>query len=381
MKKLPMNALLVLLALIIFFACQKDKIETGNNTMTTANEDDHYYRPNLVDLMALPTDRSDCYWIEIPAGSVNALNAAITAACDNGVIYLKAGIHTENAKINISKSVKILGENGAILKLTSTSAPYTIDGNFFINPAIHVVNTTRVLFQNLDIQTTDAEGATAILLQNSNESAVIGCKITNFQVSIVLEKSDRAAIMRNTIVGGSGWQTQVMESIGITVVNGKSEYVSDNEISNTVFGIWACDQWSTCERNNFHDNVEGIILCNVPLFYELPSGIVTGSLVPGTAWKVFQNKSKGNFDNGIMVIDGANQNIIIGNEVTGNGLSPLSGTATDVEIFGQSDIFGFTTPTTHDNYVDLSSSPSSTIRNCSTGNTIISGVLMNGGCR
>jgi nitrous oxidase accessory protein NosD len=381
MKKLNANALLMLFALISFFACQKEKTESGNNNTLTTNEEEHYYRPNLAELTALPTDRSSCYWTEIPAGSVDVLASAIANACDNAVIYLKAGVHTENQRINISKPIKIIGENGAVLKLSTTSAVYTDEGNFLTNPAIYVTNTTRVLFQNLDIQPINSEGATAILLHNAIESAVIGCKITNFQVSVLLEKSDRAAIIRNTIVGGSGWLTLPMEVIGITVVNAKSAYISDNDISNAIFGIWACDQWGTCERNNLHGNLVGINLCNVPMYYQLPSGSVTGALTPGSYFKVFQNKAIANFDCGIMIIDGANNNTLIGNEVTGNGLSPLSGIATDVEIFGESNIFGFTTPTSYNNYVDLSSSPTSTIRNCSAGNTIVSGVLMNGGCR
>jgi nitrous oxidase accessory protein NosD len=382
MKALQLPYFVALAAALTLFGCKKESTTIGAATSSnplSAIDESHYYHPDMAEITA--TDRSSCDWTEIPAGSVDALAAAITATCNGGVIYLKAGTHTQNSRLTISKSVKILGEAGTVLKLNSTLSPFSAAGTFPISPAIHVLNTSRVLVQGLDIQTTGPEGATALLFQNAHESAVMHCKITNFQVGIVVEKSDRMVIMRNTILGGTTWQTQAAESDGIVVVNGKSPYLAENDITNTVFGFWICDTWGTCQQNNVHDNLFGIVLCNVPMYFELPDATVTGALIPCTQWKVVNNKAKNNFDNGITVIDGANGNLIMQNEVTGNGLSPFAGTAADIEIFNDSHIFGFLTPKAYDNYIDATQYPGSTIRNCSTGNTIVGGVLMNGGCR
>jgi nitrous oxidase accessory protein NosD len=380
MRTLAFLYLVALAATLVLFGCKKEStVNTATLDPMSAMDDAHYYHPDFAAITA--TDRSACDWTEIPAGSVNALSAAIAATCNGGVIYLKAGLHTENARISISKTVKILGEAGAVLKLNSTLSPFTAAGTFPIAPAIHVLNASSVLIQGLDIQTTGGEGSTAILLQNAPESAVMNCKITNFQVSIVVEKSDRVVLMRNKIVGGTSWQTQAVESDGIVVVNGKSPYLAENDVTSTVFGAWICDTWGTCQQNTFNGNLFGIVLCNVPQYFELPDATVTGALVPCTRWKVVNNKAKANLDNGITVIDGANGNIITQNEVTGNGSSPFAGTAADIEIFSDSQIFGFLTPKAYDNYVDATQFPGSNIRNCSTGNTILGGALMNGGCR
>jgi nitrous oxidase accessory protein NosD len=380
MKALQLPYFAALAIMCTIFACKKESaVQTIPIDPLNAVNESHYYHPDIEAITA--TDRSSCDWTEIPSGSVDALAAAISATCNGGVIYLKAGTHTENSRITINKTVKILGEAGAVLKLNSTLSPYSATGTFPIAPAIHVSNTSRVLIQGLDIQTFGPEGSTAVLFQNAHESAVMNCKITNFQVSIIVEKSDRMVIMRNTISGGTTWQTTTVESDGIVVVNGKSPYLAENDITNTFFGFWICDTWGTCQQNNVHDNFFGIVLCNVPMYFELPDATVTGALIPCTQWKVVSNKAKANFDNGITIIDGANGNIVAQNEVTGNGLSPLAGAAADIEIFTDSQIFGFLTPAANNNYVDATQYPGSTIRNCSTGNTILGGSLMNGGCR
>ncbi len=381
MKKLTTPSL-VLFALLTFFACQKDGFfqDSSRTVGNDKQQDTNYYTPNLAELTA--TDRSACDWTEIPAGSVNALAAAISNTCPGGVIYLKSGIHTENALVLVNKSVKIVGEAGAVLKLNSALAPATPAGAIPVNASLHVRNAPGTLIQNIDIQPVGTDAGCAVLLEGSDGSAVIGCKITNFQFSILVEKSDRVALIRNTIHATSAWQTgAIPEAHGIVVINGKSAYIAENDIENALFGIWPCDRWGTCERNITHANMVGIILCKVPPYLILPSGAVAGAEFSSTSCKVSENKSKGNFDNGIMVIDGSNGNRVWDNEVTGNGLSPLGGTAADIEIFTDSYIFGFLTPATFNNSIDATKYPGSKIRNCSTGNTIVGGTMMNGGCR
>ncbi|MCB0522560.1 MAG: right-handed parallel beta-helix repeat-containing protein [Lewinellaceae bacterium] len=375
MKKLIQ--LLPILLVLSIQSCQKDSTEKADQNLQPENS--RYTAPlNTGEL----TSRSGCDWTEIPAGSVDALADAIASTCDNGVIYLRAGMHTENLRVTVSKSVKIIGEAGAVLKIKSDLAPYNTDGTENIFPGLHILNAPGTLVQDLEIQPVDGDGGTAILIEKSDASAVMRCKISNFQFSIMIEKSDRITAMFNNIVATGLWQTGVVnEALGIVVINGKSNYISDNEVSNAFFGVWACGSWSTYERNSTHGNYIGLILCNVPLYMVLPSGDVTGAETPATGWKVSNNTSTDNFDNGIMVIDGSKFNKIWNNQVHGNGLSPLAGTAADIETFDDSYLFGFLTPSVQDNYIDATSDPATTTRNCGINNTFVGGTDIGGSCR
>ncbi len=376
--KINLTSVLLLAALLAFFSCQKEKTAPP----APSTDDAQYYTPNLAELTA--TDRSACDWTTIPAGSVNALAAAIAGACDNGVIYLKAGVHTESAAVLVNKPVKFIGETGAVLKLNAAfSLIDPVTNEYILHPGLHLLNTSNVLVQNLDIQPTGTDGGTAIFMENAPGSCVLKCGITNFQYGVLVQNSDRVAIMQNHIKASGLWQTGgIPEALNVVIINGKSAYVADNEVENALFGIWACDQWGTCERNNAHGNAIGLICCKVPPGgFFTPAGVAIGADQPGNHWKISQNTSTGNFDNGIMVIDGAHHNRIWNNQVHGNGLAPFAGTATDIEIFSDSHLFGFLTPAAHDNFVDASSDVATTIRNCSSGNTVVGGHLVSGGCR
>lgn len=355
MMKQPL--MLSVLAMLLCWACQKEHT-------TSLQQDEHnYFVPNLDDFAL---DRSACDWTTIPAGSHNALAQAIADACVGGVIYLKSGEHTESGPVVIGKPVKIIGEAGAVLKIHSDlSTGDTLTGLLPIYPALHVLDAPGTLIQDLDIRPLGTDGGAAILYENSPQSATIRCTITGFQFSVVVEKSDRMAIMRNTIVSSGAWQTgQVPQAHGIVVANGKSAYVSDNDVSNALFGIWACDRYGTCERNTTHANYIGIILCKVPTAFQLPSGEITGSEFPATLWKARQNQSHGNFSIGYLVIDGANGNLLEDNDAGDNA-------AYDYELTTDTYRFGFLTPFAYNNIVYAK--PGQTVKDCGMDNTIVGG--------
>lgn len=374
--KLPFS-LCLFASMLLYSSCQKDLAVQDVPQFKT--DESPYYKPSeaylaSLDALSRPSEvsnRAACDWIEIPAGSVNALVQAVNNVCANGVIYLKAGTHTENNAITITKSVKIIGEAGAVLKLKSSLSPSDpTTGAFTLNPALHILNAPRSVIQDVDIQSFPTDGSTAILLENSTESAVIRCKIGKFQSAVVVEKSDRVAIMRNTIVSTTAWQTgAVAEAESIVVVNGKSAYISDNDVSNALFGIWPCDKWGTVERNYTHGNYLGIILCKVPAGLILPSGRFTGSEFSTTDCKTLNNKSTDN-QWGILVIDGANNNLIVNNDLARNA-------AYDMELTTDSYRFGFLTPFVFNNTVNVGSFQNIRIKDCGRNNHITGGVRVN----
>lgn len=374
------TVVLFFLPFVFFIGCQKD-LSTQEAVQPKFQADQsHYYEPSkelLASYDALRTPpslgtRAACDWVEIPAGSTDALANAINSACEGGVIYLKTGTHVENKAITISKSVKIIGEAGAVLKMKSQlTINDAVTGATTLNPTLHILNAPKTLIQDLDIQPIGEDGATAILLENSNESAIIRCKITKFQYALMVEKSDRVAIMRNTIINKGAWQTVTgAGGESVVVINGKSAYISDNDVSNSLFGIWPCDEWGTCERNNTHGSFIGIILCNVPAGgYVLPSGRGVGAQIPTKNCKVRNNNSTDN-QFGYLVIDGANNNLLENNNASRNA-------AYDIELTTDSYRFGFLTPKSFDNTVNAGSFPNIRIKDCGVNNKVNGGIKIN----
>jgi nitrous oxidase accessory protein NosD len=373
---------LTLFAATLLSSCQKDLLVQDAAVQTPPQIDESkYFTPSAAYLASLDAFArkpesslrgADCNWTEIPAGSTNALDKAIAAACEGGVIYLKSGVHIENNPVTVTKSIKIIGEAGTILRFKSAISPLDVTATISLKPVLHFLNAPRSLVQGIDIQPLASAGATALLFENSNESAVMRCKITNFQWSIWVEKSDRMVIMKNNITATDQWQTaDAPEAEGITIANGKSVYVADNEINNCLFGIWACDRWGTCERNNTYGNYLGIILCNVPAgFYKFPDGQLKGSLIPGNNWKTRNNTSTDNLNVGILVIDGANGNIIENNNLSRNGDA-------DIELTTDSYRFGFLTPMAYNNTVIAGSFTNIRIKDCGRNNQITGGIRIN----
>lgn len=107
--------------------------------------------------------------VEVPAGSVDALAAAVGQVRDGGVVLLRAGSHTESGTVTIDHRVKILGEPGAIL-ISDTKPgeglPATVD------PALHVLGASGVVIWGLDIRSKDAVGGTAILIEKIGRAHV-----------------------------------------------------------------------------------------------------------------------------------------------------------------------------------------------------------------
>ena len=368
------------LILVLFLqSCQKDLVNQAPVQPQNIDES-HYYTPSkeylvALDAMTKPTSlqtRAACDWVEVPAGSTDALAKAVNDVCAGGVIYLKSGVHTENKAITISKSVNIVGAAGAILKVKSVLSVFDdVKLTTPLKPAIHFLNAPRSSFQNIEIQPVEGDGSTALLFENSNESAVLRTKISRFQSAVMVEKSDRIAIMFNTIVCSSSWQTAAFPfGESIVIINGKSAYISDNDVSNALFGIWPCDEWGTCERNFTHGNYLGVILCNVPGGgYQLPSGRTVGAQIPTKGCKVRNNNSTDN-QWGYLVIDGANNNIIENNNAARNA-------AYDIELTTDSYRFGFLTPKSFKNTVIAGSYPNIKIKDCGENNSITGGIKVN----
>jgi parallel beta-helix repeat protein len=375
-----MKATIILAALIVatlsFTGCQKDLVQSPNKQHQT--EVAQYFEPSqdylysfdkLIDRSSLAT-RSSCQWNEIPAGSTNALAQAVNDACSGGVIYLKSGIHTETQTIIITKPVIIIGEAGSVLKVQSVLKPLDpITKKFTLSPALHVLNAPNTAFLDLDIQPIAGDGATAILFENSGQSAVIRTKLTNFQFGIFLEKSDRMVVLNNNIKGSIAWKTNPNAQVmGLCLSSSQSSYVAGNELSNSLFGAFLSDKWGTAVNNNAHDNRVGIQLCGLRPDYLLPSGQISGADASATGWKTNSNVSSTNLYAGYVIIASSHWNLLDNNTGSGNG-------SYDMDLVGDTNRPGFFAAASYDNTV--TAPQSQRIKDCGIGNKVIGGTMIN----
>lgn len=365
---LRLTSMLALLTLLMT-ACQKDLpqaidpiaeqeniIDLVTKQIAVAQQEE---RQRTFVLKRIPADA-----VALPAGSVDGLAAAIAEAGEGGTVLVKAGEHLENGTVIINHKVNIIGEEGAIIS-SGTQHFYTVG---FVQPALHVLGAKGVLIYGLDIRANSDLGGTAILIQDAPRTIVTQNAITNFGFGIVNQHGDRSYISKNKIVGSSVWLTDpTVEVHGIINVNGDRTRIFNNKVSNTVFGIWACDEDGLAAGNTTNGNFIGLIFCKVPTAIPLPDGSIAGSENAATNWMAHHNVANGNFHVGIIVIDGANNNLLVMNKAANNA-------AANLELAGDSERFGFLTPTSFGNKVI--SAPDISIKDCGIDNSITGGDLI-----
>lgn len=358
-KSIFLSLSVIMLTVLIFSSCQKEQVDAVADTQQQVTDDSKYYTPNLTDFV---TDRSG-YWTEIPAGSVDALNQAIAEADEGGVIYLKAGMHTETDRVTINKRVKIIGEDGAVLRIGSSDTVASL------NPALNIYNAPGTAIQNIEIEPHGDGAVTAILFENSPQSAVLKCKISGFPMGICIEKSDMVAVIGNSLLGD-------LTNNGILVVNGKSAYIADNVLDGFDINIFACDKWGTAERNTSSNSYAGLLLCNYGFWIGATtpnSTDVIGALSPAVGWKLRNNKFINNLEFGLSVRDGSNLNFVeSNNEYSNNVVYDIRIPADeDINIPGVLILF---IPAAYKNTIHAA--PGVKIKDCGIDNVINGGTLI-----
>lgn len=317
----------------------------------------------------------------VPAGSTTGdLAAAIAAAGNGGVVVLLPGMHTENDPVMITHRVTIIGAAGSVLKTGTQAQPNNPDFTINADAFFHIKNTNFVILAGIQMEAMSSTGGgTAILLENANRTYISRCDIREYQFSLLIEQSDHVSVNTNHI-DAYDFTLHSAAVHGIVNINGRNNRFINNTITQAFFGIWACDRNGNLRYNSCNANYHGIILCKVPLgSLVLPGGTATGSQTPATNWQASFNTAQNNFDVGIIVIDGATQNFLYCNALSGNGFLPiLTGTSPldyEMELTQNTSRFGFLSPEATFNTVIVGDN-TTPVKDCGSNNQILGGVLI-----
>ncbi|MCB0283589.1 MAG: hypothetical protein KDF60_13475, partial [Calditrichaeota bacterium] len=305
-------------------------------------------------------------FVVLPAGSEDALSDAVKKAGTGGTVLVKAGLHKESGTVTISQQVTILGEHGAVFEIDTQ--PETVTGK--VDPAIHILNTRKVVLWGIEINPVAVSGGTAILIQDAPQCILAKNTLNGHQYGVILENGDRSILWKNSVTNTTAWQTGAIPFVmGLVNVNGEKVSVIENDLSSGFLGAFMCDKGGLFYGNNLHENFIGLLVCKVPENnFTLPDGSMTGAHVSGTHWLVKGNSAIDNLDTGYLVIDGANNNLLIKNHAANNGTY-------DIELAGESERFGFYTPTSFENKVFIRN-PNLVVKDCGVDNMVRGGSLV-----
>ena len=299
--------------------------------------------------------------VELPAGSTDALEAAVNDAGPGGTVIVKAGEHTENGLVTIGHQVHIVGEDGAVIKFGN---PVITDFPAQLSGGIRILNAPRTTVTNIDFLPSGDNAGVGIVVENSDRVQIRNNSFTNFQFGIQVVSGDFNTVAGNEITGDLSLLS-FTTAHGIIFMNGKHGCVVDNDISGFVFGIWACDKGGLSWGNTTQSCLYGQILCKVPQGDIVnPEGEDVYARDPANHWLVAMNSASNNFYAGYVAIDGANKNVLLANEASNNAVY-------DIDLVGPTERFGFFAPTSSKNRVYAYSGQS--VKDCGEKNKVTGG--------
>ncbi len=283
----------------------------------------------MIILCAVSVFSAPALAVVVPAGSEDALAAAIAEAGPGGKVVLAAGLHKISDTVMVNIPVSIVGEDDAILE----SSNLTDDEG--VKAAIHILGADGARIENLIIQNPADPNVAAnagIVIESASDVQIVTNQIIGHTNGILVEHGDNAILKGNVV------QTT---KDGIVLINGSNVSIQDNWVSCTRFGMWIGSERADITGNTMQGNFIGLLLCSPRNF--LISGEVRSTESPATGCMVYQNHA---FDNawGYLAFDGANNNLLMNNSAAFN-------TSYDIELGGESERFGIVTPTTSDNTV------------------------------
>ncbi|MCB0688647.1 MAG: hypothetical protein KDC53_19045 [Saprospiraceae bacterium] len=370
-----------LLLFLLFFACQKEQLKEeiaktdGLLPKTFKSADDVFsFLSTEMPEMYTPTEitriksileepetdvlKRSSNTVELPAGSVDALQAAIDEAGPGGTVLVKSGEHAENGLVTIGHRINLIGEVGAIININN-AVEDLYDLEFQLSKGIRIVNADRTLIKGIHFTTTQDASGMALYIDHSNRVYIHNNQFSKFLYTIQVNYGNNNSIRGNQLTSA------MAGALGIVIINGRHSSIIDNEVSGMQFGIWACDKGGVSWGNVATGCYYGQILCKVPAGYYDYDGNLLEAESSGNHWLIAKNNSSNNFYAGIVAIDGAHDNVILAN--TGSGNNDY-----DVDLAGRNLRFGFYVPTSSKNIVY--SYNDQTVKDCGENNKVVGGI-------
>jgi nitrous oxidase accessory protein NosD len=174
--------------------------------------------------------------VELPAGSVNGLAAAIAQAGSGGTVIVKSGLHKEAGTVVVTLPVTITGEAGAVLEsVTSPGFPSAFP--ITITAALHFKGAAGATVRGLWFQPpVGTVGNCAVILEDSPGAQVLNNRMTQLQYGVVVQRGANAVIRGNTINLSTNWDLDpsdpalLVDVIGIFVMAAERAQVTDNHV-------------------------------------------------------------------------------------------------------------------------------------------------------
>ncbi len=370
------NFLIAILAImsIFFAACEQDQSTLTDNV---SQETDYQQQIEAAEQQLEEAERlvfqdqfaGQRQIVTVPAGSVNALQAAIDKAGPHGIVKLESGVHTEDETVFVNHPVRINGEEGAIIE---SQYPSTNVFHITVNPVIRIEDANFVHVTGIQfVPANDAnQGNVGILVFNSDYAFISGNNFDSYQMAVVVDNSDYVIVKENVAEGLFSEGFNQFNCIGIFNIGDNFARTRDNQMHDFGVSYFASGSNGIYYSNEADGGTSGIIYCTAVNFAFLPDGTPISASESSNNWLGIFNLAKNN-SIGHLVIDGSNNCTLINNEAVNCSLY-------DVELAGTTLRFGTPEPlpTTFNNLFIAGSSPDIEVKDCGDNNTIIGGQLV-----
>jgi len=356
---------------VLFIACEKDKV-TSTNTTSQEVEYIETAEQQLAEIERLVSQddfAGERKVVDLPAGSINGLQAAIDEAGPNGIVNVKSGSHVEETTVNVNFTVRIIGEDGAVIE---SNYPGVKTPPIVVNPVIRIENGNFVHVRNIQFVpgTESGEGNVGILVHNADYAYIKDNDFQGYQVAVIVDDSDFAFVQDNTANGLFSEGYVLPLSIGIANLGDTYARTKNNHMTDFGTGYFASGSNGIYSGNTAEGGQTGFFYCTGIGLASFPDGTPISASESANNWVGIFNLAK-NTGIGHLIIDGVNNCKIISNYAE-------NCSAYDVEFVGPTLRFGTPEPlpTTFENLFIDGSSTDIEVKDCGLDNIIIGGQLV-----
>ncbi len=356
---------------VLFIACEKDNV---TSTKTTSQEAEYIETAEQqleeIERMVYQDDfAAERKVVDLPAGSVNGLQAAIDEAGPNGIVNVKSGLHTEDATVNVNFTVRIVGEEGAVIE---SNYPGVKTPPIVVNPVIRIENGNFVHVRNIQFLpgTESGEGNVGILVYNADYAYIKDNDFQGYQMAVIVDDSDFSFVQDNTANGLFSEGYGLPLSIGISNLGDTSARTKNNHMTDFATGYFASGSNGIYSGNTADGGQTGFFYCTGVGLVSFPDGTPISASESANNWVGIFNLAK-NTGIGHLIIDGVNNCKIISNYAENCSVY-------DVEFVGPTLRFGTPEPlpTTFENLFIDGPSTDIKVKDCGVDNIIQGGQLV-----